>query len=796
MRFVQSWLRNTISRLAIQRVERSLTSPHISNFSTSLWGRIHFPAPFFSPKIQGTGWGPSAFLLACCASPAVAQAQPQVLPILPQPGEIVQAGQGFQLTDNARIVVPHGDAGAGKASAWLTSHLGLGTTSRAGSPTIRFQRTSGLPKEGYRLSTSPAGATISASDDAGFLYGAVTLWQLATGASKDIPAVEIRDAPRFAWRGFMLDSARHFQSVDYVKKLIDAMAAHKLNILHWHLVDDQGWRIEIAKYPKLTQIGAWRSPATAPGAPPLPRIGGFYTQAQIRDVVAYAAARNITIVPEIEMPGHALSAIRAYPELGSGEPVPPGIHADWGVYTRIYNVEEPTFRFLENVLSEVMALFPSPYIHIGGDEALMTEWKASPSAQARMRSLGIREERELQSWFIKRMEKFLNARGRKLIGWDEILEGGVAPNATVMSWRGIEGAITAAKAGHDTVLTPSPALYLDHLQGTTAAEGPGRGKPSTLEDYYRFDPLPDTLTQDQQAHVLGLQATLFTEHVRGDDRAAYMTFPRLSALAEVAWRGEGGDFDGFVDRLVPQIGRLKAMGINPAESAFAPATSVTALGGGRATVTLATQVRADIRYTLDGSAPGPQSARYAGPIDLALPTRLRAAAFRGSTPLPGAIEKVFDAASVRRRDDRELTPCSSKLVLALEDDAPASGPRASFRTSVLEPCWIYEAAPLDDVSRIDVDVGQVPFNFQLNNGHVIAPLGTPRTAAGELEIRIDGCRGEVIASVSLDQVKSPAVTQLSAPISARKGAHDLCLTFTGRSNNPLWTIAAVQLVTP
>jgi hexosaminidase len=793
MPVVPSWLQSVVSRLVPQREGRSM-SRGVSNFAASPWGRPRMPAPFFLGGAQTRRWRAAAFLLACWTSPAVAQAQSKLLPLLPEPIQITQTGQGFRLAGKVRIAAPAGDSGAGKASEWLTGHLGVRVTSRAGAPTVRFQRVPGLPKEGYRLSTSSSGAVISASDDAGFLYGAVTLWQLATGKSRQVPAVEIRDAPRFAWRGFMLDSARHFQSVAYVKKLIDAMAAHKLNILHWHLVDDQGWRIEIAQYPRLTGIGAWRSPATAPGAPPLPKIGGFYTQAQIRDVVAYAAARNITIVPEIEMPGHALSAIRAYPELGSGAPVPPGIHADWGVYTRIYNVEEPTFRFLENVLTEVMALFPSPYIHIGGDEALMTEWKASPSAQARMRSLGIREERGLQSWFIKRMEKFLNARGRKLIGWDEILEGGVAPNATVMSWRGIEGAITAAKAGHDTVLTPSPMLYLDHLQGTTAAEGPGRNKPITLEDYYRFDPLPDTLTEDQQRHVLGVQAALFTEHVRGDTRAAHMTFPRLSALAEVAWRGEGGDFDRFVDRLVPQIDRLKAIGINPAESAFVPSASVTALGKGRATVALATQVKADIRYTLDGKAPGPRSPLYAGPIDLRLPTRLRAAAFRGSTRLPGATEKNFDAASVRRRSDRELTLCSSKLVLALEDDATGSGPRASFLTSVLEPCWIYQAAPMDGVSRIEVDVGQVPFNFQLNNGHVIAPRATPRTAAGELEIRTGGCQGERIASISLDQVTSPAVTRLSAPISPRSGAHDLCLTFTGRGNNPLWTVAAVQLV--
>ncbi|QAY79686.1 beta-hexosaminidase [Sphingosinicella sp. BN140058] len=734
-----------------------------------------------------------ALLLAGAASPGAAAA-PE-LPLLPLPRTATVAGAGFRLGSDVPIIALRGNAGAERAAAWLNQQLGLKKAASAGGPSIRFVRVSGLPKDGYRLETRADGATISAGDAGGFLYGAVTLWQLASGGSDRVQAVKIEDSPRFAWRGFMLDSARHFQSPDYIKKLIDAMAAHKLNTLHWHLVDDQGWRIEIPKYPKLTAVGAWRSPATAPGAPPLPKVGGFYTQAQIREIVAYAAARNITIVPEIEMPGHALSAIRAYPELGPGNPVPPGITADWGVYTYLYNVEDSTFRFLENVLTDVMALFPSPYIHIGGDEAVMTQWKQSPATQAKMRSLGITDEHKLQSWFITRMEKFLNAKGRKLIGWDEILEGGIAPNATVMSWRGIDGAIVAAKAGHDTVLAASPMLYLDHLQGTTAAEGPGRNKVITLEDYYRFDPLPDTLTEDQQRHVLGLQAALFTEHVRGDARAAYMTFPRLSALAEVAWRGEGGDFDDFVDRLLPQIARLEKIGITPAKSAFTPVASVSNVSGDGATIALSTQVKSEIRYTLDGSSPTPASPLYAAPLPLRIPTTLRAAAFRGTTPLPGSLERRLDPASIRRRDDRELRQCTSTLVLALEDDAPADGPRANFLSDILNPCWIYDAAPLESVTRIDVDVGQVPFNFQLNNGRTLAPRPTPRTAAGELEIRIDGCEGERIASIPLEQVKSPTITRLSAPIPANTGAHDLCFTFTGRSNNPHWTIAAVQLVT-
>lgn len=730
-------------------------------------------------------------LLVAGGAPVFAQ-QATSLPLLPQPRDVASAGKGFRAASGLDIVVPDGDSGADKAAAWLRNGLGLSGSARADAPVVRFERVAGLPKEGYRLSSSASGATISASDDAGLFYGAVTLWQLAS-SSGEVPAVSISDAPRFPWRGFMLDSARHFQSPEFVKRLIDAMAAHKLNILHWHLVDDQGWRIEIDKYPKLTEIGAWRIPASAPGAPPLPRTGGFYTKAQIREIVAYAAARNIIIVPEIEMPGHILSVLRAYPELGTGVPIPANIHSDWGVYPWLFNIEEPTFAFLDDVFTEVTEIFPSPYIHVGGDEAVPTQWEQSPAVQKRMRELGLADSHAVQSWFMKRVEKMLTRRGRKLIGWDEIIDGGLAPNATVMSWRGIKGAITAAQAGHDSVLAPSPDLYFDHVQGITAAEGPGRGKPNLLEDIYRFDPLPATLTADQQRHILGLQSTLFTEHVRGDERAAYMIFPRLSALAEVAWLGKGRDFEDFVDRLIPQMDRVKAIGLKPAESAFTPFARVQSVAAHSATVTLATQVKSEIRYTIDGSVPGVKSALYAGPVDVTFPTRLRAVAFRGGKRLPGAVDMRYDRAAALRRDDRELKACSNSHSLALIDDAPAEGPRADFLINILDPCWIYEAAPLDAVTAVEVEVGQVPFNFQLSNGRNVVPRARPATPAGELEIRAGGCQGEPIGRVSLTQVTSPALTRLSVPVSPHKGAQDLCLTFTGEGTDPLWTIKSVQL---
>src|SRR6185312_8925842 len=323
------------------------------------------------------------------------------------------------------------------------------------------------------LSASPRGVRLVARTPHGLFNGSMTLWQLlATDPEKPlrVPRVAIADHPRFAWRGLMLDSARHLQSLDEIKRLLDQMAEHKLDVLHWHLTDDQGWRIEIRKYPKLTEVGAWRTPATVHGTPP--RYGGFYTQAQIRAIVAYAAERFITVVPEIEMPGHAQAAIAAYPEFGVTGAAPP-VSPDWGVHTYLYNVDEKTFGFLEDVLGEVMDLFPSPYIHVGGDEAAKDQWQSSPTVQQRMRELGVKDEAALQGYFTARIEKFLAAHGRKLIGWDEILEGGVPPRATVMSWRGNAGGIAAAQGGHDVVMSPSPPMYFDHVQSTRDDEPPG-----------------------------------------------------------------------------------------------------------------------------------------------------------------------------------------------------------------------------------------------------------------------------------------------------------------------------------
>ena len=424
-----------------------------------------------------------------------------------------------------------------------------------------------LGREGYRLSVTTPQMVITAADNAGAFYAFQTIRQLlpvqfysktpVRGIDWKIPCVQIEDYPRFAWRGALLDLGRYYMPKEFVKKFIDLLALHKMNSLQLHLTDDQGWRIEIKKYPKLTEVGAWRSQSVKGHYSVKPRRqydgtphGGFYTQDDIREIVAYARQRHVRIVPEIEMPGHAQSAIAAYPELGNtGKKLEVSIN--WGVHKNIFNADEKTILFLQDVLTEVLELFPSEFIHIGGDEANKTQWKASPKIQARIKELGLKNEDELQSYFIKRMDKFLVSKGRRLIGWDEILEGGLAPNATAMSWRGTKGGIAAARAGHDVVMAPTTHTYFDYYQSKDKKKEPlAIGGFLPLRKAYEFEPIPKELTAEQAKHVLGAQGQLWTEYIPNPKKAEYMGFPRYCALAEVVWtKPESKDYSNFIERL-------------------------------------------------------------------------------------------------------------------------------------------------------------------------------------------------------------------------------------------------------
>ncbi len=478
--------------------------------------------------------------------------------IIPKPVKCVATGGSFTLTADTTIVAAGAAAAVGQQlAAALAPATGFWpkvvatSTQDAGTIRLRIDRSqtsrsaAALGAEGYRLSVTPQQVTISAPKPAGLFYGVQSLRQLlppaifreaaVQGVDWTIPCVEIEDAPRFAWRGMMLDVARHFMPKEFVKKFIDLLALHKVNTLHWHLTEDQGWRIEIKRYPRLTEIGAWRK-ETLVGKMQRDnpnevydgkRHGGFYTQDDIREIVAYAAARFVNIVPEIEMPGHAQAAIAAYPELGNtGEQLSP--RTKWGICENVFNADESTIVFLQNVLAEVLDLFPSPFIHVGGDECPKMQWKASPAAQARMKELGLVNEEELQSYFIRRMDQFLTAHGRRLIGWDEILEGGLAPGATVMSWRGEAGGIAAAHAKHDVVMAPNTWTYFDYYQSENRdAEPLAIGGYIPLEKAYGYDPIPEALSADEAKHILGTQAQLWTEYMPNPKHVEYMAYPRV-----------------------------------------------------------------------------------------------------------------------------------------------------------------------------------------------------------------------------------------------------------------------------
>lgn len=446
-----------------------------------------------------------------------------------------------------------------------------------------------LPKlgpEGYRLDVTPRRVAITGGAAAGVFYGIQTLRQLlpveifrksrVPHVEWNVPCVSVEDYPRFVWRGAMMDVSRHFMPREFVEKFIDLLALHKMNTFHWHLTDDQGWRLEVRKYPRLTDVGAWRK-ETVLGRPGRDeaqtayddeRHGGYYTQADVREVVEYARERFVTIVPEIEMPGHSQAAIAAYPALGNTDAAP-DVSRTWGVHKNILNAEDATIHFMQDVLAEVMEIFPGRFIHVGGDEADKTQWRASGRVQSRIKALGLQDEREMQSWFIRQMDAFLAAHGRRLIGWDEILEGGLAPGAAVMSWHGVAGGITAARAGHDVVMAPTTHTYFDYYQSQDRQSEPlAIGGFLPLEKVYAFEPIPPELDARLAKHVLGAQGQIWTEYIKGPKQVEYMAFPRAAALAEVVWTPPARkDFADFAKRLDTHARRLTAFDVAQRPSA-------------------------------------------------------------------------------------------------------------------------------------------------------------------------------------------------------------------------------------
>jgi hexosaminidase len=681
--------------------------------------------------------------LALAAACLGVGAQAQTIDVTPRPLSAVAAGGApVRIANGATIAVPIGDAGAAAAARYLRDMLrrsrGLTLLAKPGGShaAVVFTRKAAadLGPEGYALSVEHGHATVTARTYAGFFYGAVSLWRLMTAdgghGAATLSPVSITDKPRFVWRGLMLDSARHFQSPAFVEQLIDRMARDKLNVLQWHLTDDQGWRIQIRRYPRLTSVGAWRAaidPAT--GRPT--RYGGFYTQDEIRRIVAYAAARHVTIVPEIDMPGHSLSAILAYPALGV-TPADPTTQGDWGIFPSILDPSEATLAFMDNVLSEVTALFPGPWINVGGDEAVKDEWRASPRVQAELKRLGLKDNEALQGWFTAQLGDYLAAHGRKLIGWDDILGGGaVLPaDAATVSWH-LDGAVKALRAGHDTVIATDPTLYFDHRQAADPGEPPGRAKVVSLQDVYDFDPTPAGLPADQRGHIIGVQANLWTEHMPTERDVAEMAFPRADAVAEAGWTmPERKDWTDFAARQPAELTRDRALGLDVDDPAANAAKAAAELAGhpGR-------RLSQQLALCSNGVA-----------LNLAAPRTSQGGPYRIDIMNPCWTDPQADLTQ-----PTELSVAVTRLPFNFQLGADAAK--------------IKLAPPTTPDGELDVRA----------DGCTGAPIAVLPLAAA---------------------TRSDGVTVLTAKLPAMGGKHDLCFSFTERRLDPMWVLGWVELAPP
>lgn len=582
-----------------------------------------------------------ALALACASCTAEKEANYQVIP-LPQEVSLTQENP-FKLNENVLIAYPENNALLQRNAEFLSEYIQQATNyapktkAIAAGEQVKNAIVLGLDpsianKEGYVLTTTPEGINLNGQTENGVFYGIQTLRKSIPAEAKEatilIPAGEIKDEPRFSYRGMHLDVGRHFFPKEFMKKYIDLLALHNMNTFHWHLTDDQGWRIEIKKYPKLTEIGSQRSRTVIgrntqeyDNTP----YGGFFTQEEAKEIVKYAQERYITVIPEVDLPGHMLAALAAYPEMGcTGGPYE--VCPRWGIFEDVLCIgNDQTMQFLEDVMNEIIEIFPSKYVHIGGDEAPRTRWEKCPKCQARIKTEGLKADKNhtaedrLQSYCMTRIEEFLNSKGRQIIGWDEILEGDVAPNATVMSWRGMEGGIKAAQLGHDVIMTPTSFCYFDYYQTADTKDEPlGIGGYVPIEKVYSLEPVPAVLTEEQSKHILGAQANLWTEYIHSSEHVEYMVLPRMAALAEVQWtQPEKKDFKDFTKRLARLMKFYQRDGFNYAKHVFDLKVDFTPDVTKKAVVvTLSTIDDAPIYYTLDGTEPTTASLKYTEPVSI------------------------------------------------------------------------------------------------------------------------------------------------------------------------------------
>lgn len=760
--------------------------------------------------------------IAWLAASSAAVAVPAVpaWSLLPQPVQARPAGSGaFEIADGATIAVQGSDRLAVQSIAERFAQrlaktrglrLRMATTATA-HPAITFEvdpHANVTGDAGYRITVDGQGIRVAARTPRGAFYGSVTLWQLLTppGWTRAAPAEVadgvIDDHPRFAWRALLLDSGRHFQSVAEIKRLIDWMSLDKLDVLLWHVTEDQGWRLEIPGYPELTKTGACRqavgTDGELTGSAGKPYCG-HYTEAEVRDIVRYAAARYVDVVPEIDLPGHSQAAIAAYPWLGvTGQR--PAVWTDWGVSPWLLKPDEKTLRFVDDVLDEVMRLFPSKYVSLGGDEADKRQWNASPEVRAQMHRLGLANMDQLQGWFIGRLADYLVQHGRTPVGWDdELVAGATLPaSQVVMSWHGDDHervALQAIRQGHDVVMTPQESLYFDHYQSTLPDEWAGPAPMATLRQAYDTAVVPPGASAVEAAHIIGVQAGLWAEQMPTFAHDQHAVFPRIAALAELGWSPAGAhDWNGFLQRLPAELARYRALGIGYADGAFAPAFQVAAGADGAFRVELSSQTGfGAIRYTTDGSAPTADSARYAQPLTLPGGTTLRAATFAADGfELAAPRMQVLDETTLLTRDGSALATCSQQPPSRLDGRRPAQGSRPVYAVDIGNACWLWPQASPAGARHVALEVERIAWRFGDEAEGAVVRRKT--SAAGEFEIHAGSCAGPLLASLPLAAAaQAKGQTRLDANLTMPVGAgvRDLCIFATGDPRDGQWALARI-----
>lgn len=760
--------------------------------------------------------------MAWLAATSMVVAAPAAAPwsLLPQPAKLSPASSGsVEIADGAEVSVRGVDHQQVQSIAERfvqrmadthALHLRM-TTSASAHPAITFDVNPAVDvadEAGYRITVNDDGILVAARTPRGAFYGSVTLWQLLTpagwtrGAPVKVAHGIIDDHPRFAWRALLLDSGRHFQSVAEIKQLIDWMSLNKLNVLLWHLTEDQGWRLEITKYPELTKAGACRQAAgldsELTGSADKPYCG-FYTQAEAREIVRYAAERYVDVVPEIDLPGHSQAAIAAYPWLGvTGKR--PAVWTDWGVSPWLLKPDQKTLQFVDDVLDEVMQLFPSRYISIGGDEADKQQWNASPEVRAQMHKLGLANMDQLQGWFMQQIATHLVEHGRTPMGWDDELAAGIAlpSSQVVMSWHGDHNervALAALKQGHDVVMTPQESLYFDHVQSDVPDEWPGPPIAGTLREVYDTIVVPLGASNAEAQHIIGVQAGLWTEQMSTFAHDQHAVFPRVAALAELGWSpASAHDWNGFLQRLPAELARYRALGIGYADSAFAPVYQVTAATNGGFRIALSNQVRfGTIRYTTDGSDPTVQSTAYDQPFTLPGHATVRAATFApDGFQLAEPRSQVLDASTLLSRDGSALATCSKQPASRLQGRRSAQGTTPVYSVDIGNACWLWPHAQLQGATHVELTGEHIPWRF--GDEAKDAVVHGKASTANSFEIHADSCTGPLLASLPLDstaQAKGQIRLDANIATPVGTGVRNLCVFVTGDPRDGQWALARI-----